>query len=76
MNKEELTDYRRRLLLEYRDVVVKRERLCIYLNKENDLKTGTEKDLKNRELLTKQLEVLNEYEELLFCRLMLELTTN
>lgn len=70
---EDKTEYRRRLLVEYRDVVVKRDRLCKYFDKENDLKTGTEKDLKNRELLTKQLEVLNEYEELLFCRLMLEL---
>lgn len=72
---EDKTEYRRRLLVEYRDVVVKRDRLCNYLNKEND-KTGTEKDLKNRELLNKQVETLTEYEEILFCRLMLELTTN
>ena len=42
----------------------------------NREKMGTENELKNRELMTKQLEVLNEYEELLFCRLVLELTTN
>ena len=70
---EDKIEYRRRLLVEYRDVVVKRERLCIYLNKQNDLKTGTEKDLKNLELMNKQLEVFNEYEEILFTRLMLEL---
>ena len=75
MNKEELTDYRRRLLLEYRDTILKRERLDVYLINNRD-KTGTENELKNRELMTKQLEVLNEYEELLFCRLVLELTTN
>lgn len=73
---EDKNEYKRRLLVEYRDVVIKRERLCNYLDKENDLKTGTEKDLKNRELMTKQLEVFNEYEEILFTRLMLELTTN
>ena len=47
----------------------------VYLINNRD-KTGTENELKNRELMTKQLEVLNEYEELLFCRLVLELTTN
>ena len=72
---EDKNDYKRRLLLEYRDVILKRERLDFYLINIRD-KTGTEKDLKNRELLTKQLEVLNEYEELLFCRIMLELTTD
>ena len=75
MNKEELTDYRRRLLLEYRDTILKRERLDVYLINNRE-KTGTENELKNRELMTKQLEVLNEYEELLFCRLMIELTTD
>lgn len=69
---EDKNEYKRRLLLEYRDVILKRERLDVYLINDRD-KTGTEKDLKNRELMTKQLEVLNEYEELLFCRLMLEL---
>lgn len=72
---EDKIEYRRRLLVEYRDVILKRERLDVYLTNNRD-KTGTEKDLKNRELLTKQLEVLNEYEELLFCRIMLELTTD
>lgn len=72
---EDKTEYRRRLLVEYRDVVVKRDRLCNYLDNENN-KTGTEKDLKNRELMNKQVEALTEYEEILFCRLMLELTTN
>ena len=72
---EDKNDYKRRLLLEYRDVILKRERLDVYLTNNRD-KTGTEKDLKNRELLTKQLEVLNEYEELLFCRVMIELTTD
>lgn len=72
---EDKNDYKRRLLLEYREVILKRERLDVYLTNNRD-KTGTEKDLKNRELMTKQLEVLNEYEELLFCRLTLELTTN
>jgi hypothetical protein len=72
---ENKTEYRKRLLLEYRDIVVKREKLCIYLNREND-KTGTEKDLKNRELMNRQEEILAEYEEILFCRLMLELTTD
>ena len=72
---EDKNEYKRRLLLEYRDVILKRERLDVYLINNRD-KTGTEKDLKNRELLTKQLEVLNEYEELLFCRVMIELTTD
>ena len=72
---EDNKEYKRRLLLEYRDVILKRERLDVYLINNRD-KTGTEKDLKNRELLTKQLEVLNEYEELLFCRVMIELTTD
>lgn len=72
---EDKTEYRRRLLLEYRDVILKRERLDVYLINNRD-KTGTEKDLKNRELMTKQLEILNEYEELLFCRLTMELTTD
>lgn len=73
---EDKTEYRRRLLVEYRDVVVKRDRLCNYLDKQNDLKTGTEKDLKNLELMNNQVETLSQYEEILFCRLMLELTTN
>ena len=73
---EDKNEYKRRLLVEYRDVVIKRERLCNYLDKENDLKTGTEKDLKNRELMNKQVETLTDYEEILFTRLMLELTTN
>lgn len=72
---EDKTEYRRRLLVEYRDVILKRERLDVYLINNRD-KTGTEKDLKNRELMTKQLEILNEYEELLFCRLTMELTTD
>ena len=72
---EDKNEYKRRLLLEYRDVILKRERLDVYLINNRD-KTGTENELKNRELMTKQLEVLNEYEELLFCRLMIELTTN
>lgn len=72
---EDKIEYKRRLLLEYRDVILKRERLDVYLINNRD-KTGTENELKNRELMTKQLEVLNEYEELLFCRLVLELTTN
>ena len=73
---EDKTEYRRRLLVEYRDVVVKRDRLCNYLDKQNDLKAGTEKDLKNLELMNNQVETLSQYEEILFCRLMLELTTN
>lgn len=72
---EDKIEYKRRLLLEYRDTILKRERLDVYLIN-NTGKTGTENELKNRELMTKQLEVLNEYEELLFCRLMLELTTD
>ena len=72
---EDKIEYKRRLLLEYRDVILKRERLDVYLINNRE-KTGTENELKNRELMTKQLEVLNEYEELLFCRLVLELTTN
>lgn len=72
---EDKIEYKRRLLLEYRDIILKRERLDVYLINDRD-KVGTEKDLKNRELMTKQLEILNEYEELLFCRLVIELTTN
>lgn len=72
---EDKNEYKRRLLLEYRDVILKRERLDVFLINNRD-KTGTERELKNRELMTKQLEVLNEYEELLFCRLMIELTTD
>lgn len=72
---EDKIEYKRRLLLEYRDIILKRERLDVYLINDRD-KVGNEKDLKNRELMTKQLEILNEYEELLFCRLVMELTTN
>lgn len=72
---EDKIEYKRRLLLEYRDTILKRERLDVYLINNRE-KTGTENELKNRELMTKQLEVLNEYEEILFCRLMIELTTN
>lgn len=72
---EDKIEYKRRLLLEYRDIILKKERLDVYLINDRD-KVGTEKDLKNRELMIKQLEVLNEYEELLFCRLVMELTTN
>lgn len=72
---EDKNEYKRRLLLEYRDTILKRERLDVYLINNRD-KTGTENELKNRELMTKQLEIFNEYEEILFCRLMLELTTN
>lgn len=72
---EDKIEYKRRLLLEYRDTILKRERLDVYLINNRD-KTGTENELKNRELMTKQLEVLNEYEDLLFSRLVLELTTN
>ena len=72
---EDKIEYKRRLLLEYRETILKRERLDVYLINNRE-KTGTENELKNRELMTKQLEVLNEYEELLFCRLMIELTTN
>ena len=72
---EDKIEYKRKLLLEYRDTILKRERLDVYLIN-NTGKTGTENELKNRELMTKQLEVLNEYEELLFCRLMIELTTD
>lgn len=72
---EDKNEYKRRLLLEYRDVILKRERLDVYLINNRD-KTGTENELKNRELMTKQLEIFNEYEEILFCRLMLELTTD
>lgn len=72
---EDKNEYKRRLLLEYRETILKRERLDVYLINNRE-KTGTENELKNRELMTKQLEVLNEYEELLFCRLVLELTTN
>lgn len=72
---EDKIEYKRRLLLEYRDTILKRERLDVYLINNRE-KTGTENELKNRELMTKQLEVLNEYEELLFCRLMIELTTD
>ena len=72
---EDKNEYKRRLLLEYRDVILKRERLDVYLINNRD-KTGTENELKNRELMAKQLEVLNEYEDLLFSRLVLELTTD
>lgn len=72
---EDKNEYKRRLLLEYRDTILKRERLDVYLINNRD-KTGTENELKNRELMTKQLEIFNEYEEILFCRLMLELTTD
>lgn len=72
---EDKNEYKRRLLLEYRETILKRERLDVYLINNRD-KTGTENELKNRELMTKQLEIFNEYEEILFCRLMLELTTD
>lgn len=73
MNKEELTDYRRRLLVEYRDVVLKRDRAVNYIESSCREKAETDKELKSREMINKQIEVLTEYEEILFCRLMLEL---
>ena len=71
--KENQNEYKYRLLFEYRDIVLKRYKLEKYIE-ENEEKTGTEKQVKNMQLLKQQVEVLYRYEEIIYTRLRLELT--
>lgn len=66
-------EYKYRLLFEYRDTIEKRVKLEKYI-KENEEKTGTEKQVKNMQLLKQQVEVLYRYEGIIYTRLRLELS--
>lgn len=68
-------EYKYRLLIEFKDTIEKRVKLGKYLS-ETSKKLTNEKESENRELLNKQFQILNNYEEILFNRLRLELTTN
>ena len=70
---ENQNKYKYRLLFEYRDIIEKRVKLEKYI-KENEEKTGTEKQVKNMQLLKQQVEVLYRYEEIIYARLRLELS--
>lgn len=70
---ENQNEYKYRLLFEYRDTIEKRLKLEKYI-KENEEKTGTEKQVKNMQLLKQQVEVLYRYEEIIYTRLRLELS--
>lgn len=70
---ENQNEYKYRLLFEYRDTIEKRVKLEKYI-KENEEKTGTEKQVKNMQLLKQQVEVLYRYEEIIYTRLRLELS--
>ena len=70
---ENQNEYKYRLLFEYRDTVEKRVKLEKYI-KENEEKPGTEKQVKNMQLLKQQVEVLYRYEEIIYTRLRLELS--
>lgn len=70
---ENQNEYKYRLLFEYRDTIEKRVKLEKYI-KENEEKTGTEKQVKNMQLLKQQVEVLYRYEEIIHTRLRLELS--
>lgn len=68
-------EYKYRLLFEFKDTIEKRVKLEKYLS-ETSNKTMNEKEKENRDLLNKQFQILNNYEEILFTRLRFELTTN
>lgn len=68
-------EYKYRLLYEFKDTIEKRIKLEKYLRGTSN-KPVNEKEKENIELLTKQLEILNNYEEIIFNRLRFELTTN
>lgn len=70
---ENQNEYKYRLLFEYRDTIEKRVKLEKYI-KENEEKPGTEKQVKNMQLLKQQVEVLYRYEEIIYTRLRLELS--
>lgn len=68
-------EYKYRLILEFKETIEKRVKLGKYLS-EIANKTMNEKEREKRELLDKQFQILNNYEEILYNRLILELTTN
>lgn len=68
-------EYKYRLLFEFKDTIEKRVKLGKYLS-ETSNKTMNEKEKEYRELLNKQFQILNNYEEIIFNRLRFELTTN
>lgn len=68
-------EYKYRLLIEFKDTIEKRVKLGKYLSEISN-KPMNEKENENRDLLNKQFKILNDYEEILFNRLRLELTTN
>ena len=70
---ENQNEYKYRLLFEYKDTIEKRVKLEKYI-KENEEKPGTEKQVKNMQLLKQQVEVLYRYEEIIYTRLRLELS--
>lgn len=68
-------EYKYRLILEFKETIEKRVKLGKYLSEISN-KTMNEKEREKRELLDKQFQILNNYEEILYNRLILELTTN
>ena len=70
---ENQNEYKYRLLFEYKDTIEKRVKLAKYI-KENEEKPGTEKQVKNMQLLKQQVEVLYRYEEIIYTRLRLKLS--
>ena len=70
---EERNEYKYRLLFEYRDIIEKRMKLDKYIT-ENKNRVMDEKQNRNMELMIKQMELLIQYEEVIYTRLRLELT--
>lgn len=70
---EEMNEYKYRLLSEYRDIIEKRMKLDKYIT-ENKNRVMDEKQNRNMELMIKQMELLMQYEEVIYSRLRLELT--
>lgn len=70
---EEMNEYKYRLLFEYRDIIEKRMKLDKYIT-ENKNRVMDEKQNRNMELMIKQMELLIQYEEVIYTRLRLELT--
>lgn len=68
-------EYKYRLILEFKETIEKRVKLGKYLSEISN-KSMSEKEIKKRELLDKQFQILNNYEEILYNRLILEVTTN
>lgn len=71
--KEKRNHYKYKLINEYRDVVEKRVRLEIQIQKMNNTPLN-ETDSKHLELLKKQIETLFQYEDILHSRLRLIVT--